>query len=85
MNNMSVVEDVRQALQDFLAPEMRALSARFEVIETKIAALDSKLEAKFEAVDTKLDSLRKEIQGINDKLDLDRRLSKLETRQSAAQ
>ena len=39
---MSVVEDVRQVIQDFLAPELRALTARIEALEVK---MDSRFEA----------------------------------------
>ena len=91
MSYMSVVEDVRQVMQDFLAPELRTITARldsiekvmtarFESVDTKFAAMDT----KFAAMDTKFDSLHKEIQGINDKLDLDRRLAKLEAKQTSA-
>lgn len=75
---MSTVEDLRKVLQDFLAPELRTINARLE-------ALEKVMTAKFESVDTKLDFLHKEIQGINEKLELDRRLTKLESRQSATQ
>ncbi len=33
---MSVVEDVRKVLQDFLAPEMRELKVRIEAVEKRI-------------------------------------------------
>jgi hypothetical protein len=71
---MSVVEDVRQVLQDLLAPELRAVSARLDSLE-KI------MEARFESVDVKFDALRTQIQGISDKLDIDRRLIALESKQ----
>ena len=75
---MSTVEDVRKVFQDFLAPELRTISARLD-------ALEKVMTAKFDSVDAKLDSLHKEMQGIDEKLDLDRRLTKLESRQSATQ
>lgn len=39
---MSVIEDVRQALQDIVAPEMRAFHDKLDAIETK---LDIRLES----------------------------------------
>lgn len=78
LKGMSAVEDVRKAFQDFLAPELRTISARLDAIE-KI------MDVKFEAVDVKLDSLSKQIQAMDSKLDIDRRLTRLETRQSATQ
>jgi hypothetical protein len=71
---MSVVEDVRQVIQDFLAPELRAVTARLD-------ALEKVMDARFNSVDAKFDSLRTQIQGINHKLDIDRRLMVLESKQ----
>jgi hypothetical protein len=39
---------------------------------------------KFEAIEVKLDSLSKQIQAVDNKLDIDRRLTKLEARQASA-
>jgi hypothetical protein len=78
MESMSAVDDVRKAIQDFLAPELRTISARLDAIE-KI------MYVKFEAVEVKLDSLSKQIQAVDNKLDIDRRLTKLEARQAATQ
>jgi len=39
---MSVIEDTRKLLQDFLAPELRELSARVE-------ALEERMNARFDA------------------------------------
>jgi hypothetical protein len=82
---MGVVEDVRQIVQDFLAPELRALvarmdalekvmDARFTTIDTRFLALDQKLESRFETVNSKLDRL-------TDALAVDRRLARLEAAQ----
>ncbi len=84
MSYMSVVEDVRQVIQDFLAPELRTITARLDSIEKVMTARFESVDTKFAAMDTKFDSLHKEIQGINDKLDLDRRLAKLEAKQTSA-
>jgi len=76
MSRMGVVEDVRQVLQDFLAPELRALTARID-------ALDKVMSARFEASDVKLESIRKDIQTLVKSLDIDRRLAALEAKQVA--
>lgn len=56
---MSVVEDVRQVLQDFLAPELRAVAAKFEVIESKIDAVNVRISALEKATDTRFSALEK--------------------------
>jgi hypothetical protein len=50
---MSVVEDIRQALQDFLAPELRAVAAKFESIESKIDAVNIRISSLEKAVDSR--------------------------------
>jgi archaellum component FlaC len=77
MNGMSVVEDVRKVLQDFLAPELRNIDARLD-------SLEKVMNAKFESVDVKFDGLGRQIQGISEKLDIDRRLIALESRHPSA-
>jgi Skp family chaperone for outer membrane proteins len=64
---MGTVEDVRKVLQDFLAPELRAVAARFDAIDQRFDSLSKVMDARFEAisnrfdaVDTKLASLEKE-------------------------
>jgi len=47
---MSVIEDTRKLLQDFLAPELRELSARVD-------ALEERMEARFSAVEKRIDLL----------------------------
>lgn len=81
---MSAVEDVRKAIQDFLAPELRTITARLDAIEKIMQVRFESMDVKFASVDVKLASLSKQIQGIDEKLDIERRLTKLEARQSAA-
>ena len=64
---MGVVEDVRQVLQDFLSPELRAITARidalekvmhvrFDLVDQEFASVDMKFEtvnAKFESVESR--------------------------------
>jgi hypothetical protein len=95
IRGMSTVDEVRKAIQDFLAPELRTISARldglekvmnvkFEAMDVKLGALDERLTALDTKFEIKLEMLSKQIQGINEKLDIERRLTRLETRQSPA-
>jgi len=65
---MSMVEDVRQVLQDFLAPELRAITARLDAIEKVMDArfkeVDSRfkeMDSRFEALDARFDSKFNEV------------------------
>jgi hypothetical protein len=75
---MGSVEDIRQALQDFIAPELRAMTVRLK-------AMDEKIDLRFDSVDIKFQSLRAEIVPVKELLDLDRRLARLESKQTVAQ
>jgi hypothetical protein len=46
---MSVIEDTRKLLQDFLAPELRELTARIE-------ALEEHADTRFKGVDARFDA-----------------------------
>ncbi len=50
---MGVIEEVRQAFQDFLAPELKAMSAKFDAVEARFDALEKVLEARFKEVDSR--------------------------------
>ena len=65
---MSVVEDFRQVLQDFLAPQLRALEARLDAIEkvteARLKEVENVMEARFKEVGSRfkeIDSRFKEI------------------------
>lgn len=51
---MNVYEQVKQALQDVVAPELKAL-------QVEIKRLDEKVDNRFSLLDDKIDSLRREI------------------------
>lgn len=53
---MSVIEDTRKLLQDFLAPELRELSARIDTLEAKMDARFSGVEGRFSSLDARFDS-----------------------------
>jgi chorismate mutase len=75
---MSVVEDVRKVLQDFLAPELRALTARMD-------AADKIAEARYQEVKANAEARHQEImtrlEGLKSSLELDKRVERLEGRQ----
>jgi hypothetical protein len=54
---MGVVEDVRSALQDFITPELRALSARVHALEKQQEQFRADAEKRFDKVDGRLEKL----------------------------
>ncbi len=61
---MGAVEDTRKILQDFLAPELREIKVRLEVLEKRI-----------DSVDRKVDKLDEKVNGLENKFDLVERRS----------
>ena len=51
-----VIGSVRQALQDFLAPELRQHRAELVAIRSEIGSVRSELTTKIEAAESRLDS-----------------------------
>ena len=51
---MSIVEDVRKALQDFLTPELRELKARLDSVEKAIISMNASLNQRFDQMETLL-------------------------------
>ena len=41
---MSVIDDSRKVLQDFLAPELRAIAVRLDALEKRFDSLDKKVD-----------------------------------------
>jgi len=54
---MGFIEEVRQLLQDFVTPEIRAIEVRLDAVEKQVAALDAKMDKRFDAADKRFDSL----------------------------
>ncbi len=86
---MSTIDDIRQGLPDFVAPELRATTARRDAIDRRFQAVDRRFEdltiviqARFDSVNTRIDSLGMEIAQVKDLLDFDRRHTRLEFKQS---
>ena len=72
---MSVIEDTRQALQDFVAPELRAIDARLTSLEKLVADNERRAEKRHDDV---LAAIRQVI----DWSSVQQRLAKLEARES---
>jgi len=72
---MSVVEDIRQGLQDYITPELRAVNARLD-------AIDQLFDDMTTIMNTRFGSLRKEVAQVKDMLEIDRRLTRLESKQT---
>ncbi|MEW6418235.1 MAG: hypothetical protein AB1480_08950 [Nitrospirota bacterium] len=64
---MGVYEEVKQALQDIVAPELRAL-------QVEIKRLDEKIDSGMQRLDEKIDSLKSEvtseIRRLDEKIDI---------------
>jgi hypothetical protein len=57
---MSVVEDVRQIIQDFLAPELRAIAARQDRQDKIGEARHNELLARLQALQNTVDAKRRD-------------------------
>jgi len=54
---MSVYEEVKQALQDIVAPELKALQVEIRRLDEKIDSLDGKLSTRMDSLDYKIGAL----------------------------
>jgi uncharacterized protein YhaN len=54
---MGFIEEGRQLIQDFVAPEIRALEVKIEAIEKKIDSLEARVEKRFDGVERRFDGL----------------------------
>jgi hypothetical protein len=75
---MSVVEDSRKVLQDFIAPELRADSARLDALEKKLDEGERRAEKRHDDVMT---SIRQVI----DWTSVQQPLARLESKESTHQ
>jgi hypothetical protein len=78
---MSWVEDARKLMQDFVAPELRAISARFDAAERLDAERDKVAGERQAATLEKLEGLRRKVKLRIDLALANRRLEGLERRQ----
>ncbi len=87
----SIYESVKKALQDIVAPELRAIEGKFEAVRAEIKRLDEKidgLDKRIDSVDKRIDSLRSEFsvrfesleREISRAIDIHERLAALEAK-----
>ncbi len=65
---MGVVEDVRSALQDFVAPELRELRARIDALEDQQKQFRAETEKRFDKIDARFDKLDARFEKLEGKL-----------------
>ena len=66
---MGAIEDTRKVLQDFLAPELRALSARLAALEKRFDSRFEQVDKRFEQVDKRLDRIEVKIEDFERRAD----------------
>ena len=75
---MSVIEDSRKVLQDFIAPELRAISARLDALEKKYDENERRAEKRH-------DDVMASIRQVIDWSSVQQRLARLESKESTHQ
>jgi len=67
---MPVYDQVKQALQDILAPELQALKAEIRRLDEKIESLRNEMNTRFLALEEKVDLLRNvELKRVDEKIE----------------
>lgn len=54
---MSAIEDMRQVLQDFLAPELREIRARLDAMDKRFDTLETSYDVRYQALVQRLDAV----------------------------
>lgn len=79
-----IIGGVRQAIADFVAPDLREIKGKFDAIAARIDAAEKALNARFDGLEQSIkandhaDMVR--FDGINQKLDMILKFQSLETR-----
>jgi hypothetical protein len=68
---MSMVEDVRQVLRDFLAPELREIRAQLAAVDKRLDIIDEMNRVRYEAIVQRLVQIQQSFA-------FDKRISNLE-------
>ncbi len=63
---MSVVEDTRKVMQDFLAPELRAISVRLDALEKRFDDAERRADKRHDEVMTAL-SYSREVNSLRER------------------
>jgi hypothetical protein len=75
---MSVIEDSRKVLQDFIAPELRAISVRLDALEKTVVDNERRAEKRH-------DDVMGAIRQVIDLNSIQQRLARLESKESVHQ
>jgi hypothetical protein len=54
---MGFIEESHQLIQDFVAPEIRAIEVRIDAVEKKVNELEARMEKRFDTVDKRFDAV----------------------------
>jgi hypothetical protein len=86
MKHISVVEDIRQALQDFITPELKAIAVRMDSLERRQDTFEKTVESRLSNQDKLAEARHNEIlanfETMRINLQLHARLERLESQQS---
>jgi len=84
-DSMSVIEDVRQVLQDFISPELKALTGKLENLEKRLDTFERSVETRLTNQDKLAEARHSEImanfEAMKINLQLNSRLERLEAKQ----
>jgi hypothetical protein len=75
---MGVIEDTRQLVQDFLAPELREIRGVLTGIEKRLDSQDKRLDAMEEVNRARFESIIQRLETIQQSFAFDKRISNLE-------
>jgi hypothetical protein len=75
---MSVVEDMRQVLQNFLAPELREIRARLDTADKRLDAQDKRIDTIESANGVRYQAIIQRLEQIQPSFAFDKRISSLE-------
>lgn len=86
MNSGDLVSGFRKAIQDLLVPELKVLQTEVKHLSEKIDRVQDEMDKRFEQMDKRFEAMQKEFvkmqiiqEKILDKLDVDKRITRLET------
>jgi tetrahydromethanopterin S-methyltransferase subunit G len=75
---MGMVEEVRQVLQDFLAPELREIRTRLDSVDKRLETQDKRLDTIEEANRVRFEAIVQRLEQIQQSFAFDKRISSLE-------
>jgi len=75
---MGAVEEVRQVLQDFLAPEMREIRVRLDSVDKRLDMQDKRLDTIEDANRARFEAIIQRLEQIQQSFAFDKRISSLE-------